>query len=408
MADTDLPPMGEAFAKVEPQLIYGEAKRQFEALQREALNRPDSLPPAPDDLSRPTALSPASSNQHNHGHINLPAYYRALFEQVASAFTLDVSERLMLLTLCFAYKTKARVLYFLDLLDSQTFRWLRTFKTIIHNHAVDTLFAAPQRNLAPSKANSNSTYNFRSKDPKALKGPAKARARVAGLKGTETGKEEVSESAFVVTTLPLAFPTHFFTTLVMHAPLASLTLPNVLAYPAAGQLWLADGIRSIVDGMRPDFWRGENGMKESSENESKWNAFFDNLLTKRGGEVNTLCRSNGAELRVETEEGEMEVGYSRLDLEMWLAGWKAERQKVVDGGVLGEGDGLGARVGDGAGKKRKVAWGEGITVENAVRGEGAVDVVMANAVEDLVALKMSKAGASTVAPRPRKRTRKSW
>ncbi|KAF2477917.1 uncharacterized protein BDR25DRAFT_348221 [Lindgomyces ingoldianus] len=350
----DLLPMGEALAKIEAEPIYREAKQQFEALQRCIRNahRADSVT-APDfvltltvrlsDLAvkSPATEMPFISPKGSHiaasyKQINLSQYYRDLFDNATKA--LDPWQKLQLLTICFAYKTKERILYFLDLLESKAFRWITTFKHIIHDRAKDTAFESsrPKQhdiNTLPD-VNPNSPYSLRSKNLAVKATPAKQ-----------------PTSYFILPTLPLAFPTHFFTAFVSHAPLSALTLPSILSCPAATQLALSDPLRELLQSFQPNFWKPATQVQKKS-----WAAFFVHLQHSR---KETLCLSNGGDFQVDNGE----VGYSKIDLEMWLAGWKAERQTSFGGGddVLVEKRApvkQAAVVKNAAGSKRKVEWKE--------------------------------------------------
>ncbi|KAF2240792.1 hypothetical protein BU26DRAFT_525700 [Trematosphaeria pertusa] len=120
---------------------------------------------------------------------------------------------------------------------------------------------------------------------------------------------------FVIPTLPIAFPSQFFSALASYVPITHLTVASMLSYPSAYLLAVSSGLKGVLRSKLPNFWKDQGPV--DAEEEALWTTFFDHLL--RGREM--LIMRNGAELPV--DEGD---GYGHMDLEMWIAGWLAERQ----------------------------------------------------------------------------------
>lgn len=332
--DDDLPPMAETITEIEPDLILREAKRQYEALVCLRHSQWNVFPRTTDQKVHATRAQQ---------RIDLAQYYRNLFDTATAA--LDKWDKHRLLTMCFAYKTRARVLQFLDLLDKDTFSWVAPLQEVVDKCAKDSVFddALTAADVYSSKDEYMMDLDSQDKDVNACDGahPGSAFPSLANPKSpyglrskskvasTSKGPTKHPAPYFVITTLPLAFPATFFYSFASHAPIDALTVPSILSYPAAMQLANSKPVTNALRRSLPDFEprRLQPDRRVSyarahgaEDDESSWAALFEHLLQNR----ETLTLSSGKEFPV--EEGE--DGYAEIDLDMWLAAWRAERQNV--------------------------------------------------------------------------------
>ena len=75
---------------------------------------------------------------------------------------------------------------------------------------------------------------------------------------------------------------------------------------------LSGEIKEYQQQNAPDFWK-----HDPDEDKASWTALFKHLLQGRG----TLTRPRGYVQIMDDEEG-----YDRVDLDMWLASWRGDRQ----------------------------------------------------------------------------------
>ncbi|KAJ4303283.1 hypothetical protein N0V90_002176 [Kalmusia sp. IMI 367209] len=311
MVDIDLTPLGEALATVDGPLIYHEAKRQYEAL-----------------LHAQHRNSNPSSTILTHQRVDLPTFYRLQFDNATT--TLSTSQKVKLLHICFAYKTRERVLAYLDLLEEGDFDWVKPLHLVVQIAGRDTLFES-----TPSSQNNYPAQDVVSSAPS---------TRAFSIR---------AQAYFVITTLPIAFPSHYFSAWAWYVPLPRLTVENLLAQPCTYQMAHSRQIKNLLrTKFLPDvFWTGV------ASEDAAWTAFFAHLL---GGRV-ALGNSAGDVLQFEGD------GYGLGELGMWLEGWKVERKRGTGGGAVEVGGGramsLSAWGQDyGVMVRQRVTWGLGGSV----------------------------------------------
>jgi hypothetical protein len=318
MEDSDnLLPMGVAIAQVKPDQIYREAKRQYEALVRLRDAQNEASPSTPSHLPQGHDRFEKMYRTRAQQRMDLCQHYRDIFEDATSI--LDDLEKNLLLTICFAYKTRTGALAFLDLVDERKYPWVPLLKGVVTERSRDTVFAEdvalgldPEGEL--KTMDPHEPYGLRSKT-------AVARVTPTNVKGPY----------FVITTLPLAFPEKFFVALASHAPIHVLEPSLILSHPSAMQLAHSDDLASSLRTQIPDFWKADHPpsalerysvARQRADDEASWTAFFDHLLDTRTTLTLTLPKGQAFLM----EEGES--GYSEEDLSLWLAAWRAERQNV--------------------------------------------------------------------------------
>lgn len=337
LGEDDLSRLGEAIAVVNPDVLYYEAKRQFEALQR-AQHGHDT---------------PATPVRVTRQQSDLSLYYRSLYENVTTK--LNELEKIQLLWICFAYKTKARVLQFLSYLDGDTHPWAGPIARVVIEHGTDSAFeqtgasandehsegeeaekvpgyeplsASKTQSLVDQTAkelSSGLTTDQTAPTPlSSLQLPYVGSRSVQPISSTTTTSSLAKKrSYFIIPTLPIAFPAAFFTAYGSQAMVRHITVPHILCHPSAYLLALSPPLKSMLRENLPNFWKPNTsqGTSHTSEaevaEEASWSAFFDYLL--KGSEK--LVRRNGEEVDIEGD------GYTQTDLELWVAEWMADRQK---------------------------------------------------------------------------------
>lgn len=242
-----------------------------------------------------------------------------------------------MLTICLAYKTKARVLCFLNLLDEGAFLWIGSFKEIIENYARDTVFGftsdfegamelksqeQPVQNpLAAFKALYSAKMAIQLhgmwKTITTPSTPYRTRSKAAITKVTSIPQ---TGPYFVITTLPFAFPGKFFSAFASHAPIDCLTLPHILSHPSALLLAMSAPMSSLLRSSLLNFWNAHVHYAQIPDEETSWNEFFEHL----SGSKAMLTLVDGTPFAIDDGED----GYVEMDLRVWLAGWRAERQSV--------------------------------------------------------------------------------
>lgn len=338
----DLLPMGEALAQNYAEIVYREAQQQYAFLlnmQEEAQKR--------------TACRTRTCSDTG-GTIHLSKYYRRYFNDATSE--LDEWQKHMLLTICFAYKTRANVLQFLEDLDGSSFGWVPLFVNLVRHYGVDSAFVETVPTLHTSYLEGKATgaagmeppvefrlrYQTRKgmqslapspnhslllEDPKS--GPA--RSQSAATQPLEVPTATTSQLRprpyFVLSTLPLAFPSKFFQALVTHAPIQHLTTTNILAYPGAFQLSLSEALQSFLGNNLPNFWMRDLPPDSTDRHPTvvAWMAFFDHLSADR----ERLQLVSGQQLQHDLYATGQDGEYGMTDINMWLASWRAERQRDV-------------------------------------------------------------------------------
>lgn len=328
--------MGEALAAIEPNIIYGEAKRQYEALlhARDAQNSTFSALQADGTAVRSSRIHATRAQQR----VDLSQFYHNLWESATVA--LDEWERHRLLTICLAYKTKARVLCFLDLLEEGAFPWIGSFREIIENYARDTVFGFTsnfegvmelksqeqlvQNPLAAFKALYSAKMAIQLHSMwKTITTPStsyRTRSKAAITKDTAIPQPG---PYFVITTLPFAFPGKSFSAFASHAPIDCLTLPHILSHPSALLLAMSAPMSSLLRSNLTNFWNADVHYAQACQNpneDTSWSEFFEHLSESRA----MLTLVDGTPFAIDDGED----GYVEMDLRVWLAGWRAERQSV--------------------------------------------------------------------------------
>ncbi|KAF2877863.1 hypothetical protein BDV95DRAFT_4827 [Massariosphaeria phaeospora] len=260
----DIPPMGAALAVLEQELVYNEAKMQHEAL----IGNGDV--------------------RATRGQGDISRYYRDKFDRATN--NLEEAHKRLFLTVCFAYKTVANVLYFLDLFHGHEHPWISAFKTITKAHGKDSNFSD------------------------------------TAIEGVTL--ETRCEPYFIVSTLPLAFPSEFFTALSTLGPYEALKSANLLRYPSALLLANSASVNALLSANLAHFSE-RTPLPESvldpadqttpATSGDKWSAFFNHLLGYRARGL--LILPDGNELAM--DDG---TGYDEADYEMFCAAWRAQRQ----------------------------------------------------------------------------------
>ncbi|KAF2108689.1 hypothetical protein BDV96DRAFT_256952 [Lophiotrema nucula] len=301
----DLPPISKALAELNSETMYREAHRQYTFLNGRRQNALGGEARGPNNLS---------------SDIKLASYYQRQFDEATDA--LDEWEKHKLLTICFAYKSRAGVLQYLKLLEGSQWEWVPLFTNLVVNYGVDSAFVAASQQLSiPSDVRTPSTR-------------AKRRAhfkKAIPETATFTTVSIHPRPYFVIPTLPLAFPTRFFAALVQLAPIQQLTIPRLLSYPAVLQLALYHPLKEYLGSNLPSYWIRKlpsNAGEEHPEFRS-WITFFDHLLD--GNEILwpvSSTRQNQNRIAGDFVEAGRGDGYDEEDLKMWLAGWRADRQSV--------------------------------------------------------------------------------
>lgn len=271
-------PLSEALATPDIHLILPEAKRTHDALRTRTTTSP-----------RLTRWRP-----------NLQSFYQQQFHTATAH--LDTEHKLHLLTICFAYKTRAAVLQFLSRVDAGVFPWATPLRQLVETAGRDSCFF-----------------------------PA-----VEG-----SGVVPAVEDVFVIATLGIAFPKLFFVAWASHVPLLRLTSGELLGHAAACGL----GLSWEVKGGVRDRMEGEMACGKGEEEEKGWETFFAALCVGRT-ELAWWKREKGRE------------GYSMEEVEGWVKRWRSVRQGdgEMDGSMIWK---RAAKVlEDGAGPVKRVRWAD--------------------------------------------------
>ncbi|KAF1848471.1 uncharacterized protein K460DRAFT_75210 [Cucurbitaria berberidis CBS 394.84] len=273
LSDSDnIPRLSEALADPELELVYREAKLQFESF-----------------LCDHTALGE---------RVDLMLHYRNLFE--AATHHLGEDYQLMLLHLCFGYKRQRTIVMFLDYLDEKAFTWASTLKTVVKERGRDSLFdelAAKEKELEQQVSQPQT------------RGQSVAERDIT----TEATPKKQQGPYFVIPTLCLAYPADFCTAFASQAPIERLTVPNLLACPA---MLLIDFSPLTKNKLRAELLNEEKLIAEVKQRES-WVSFFDHLLKGQERLLDHYFR------RPALKE---ESAYEEEDLDMWLMKWLGNRQ----------------------------------------------------------------------------------
>lgn len=139
----DLPRLSEALAELDPRPMLLEASRQYEALRHR--------PPAPDfsapgGQARDLRMTPfagggfVANTQSYPGSLELVEHYRAGFLTATDLRKLTIQDKHKLLTICFAYKSKARVLQYLDCIVEKRVRWAPRLRRAVRDFGRDSCF----------------------------------------------------------------------------------------------------------------------------------------------------------------------------------------------------------------------------------------------------------------------------
>ncbi|KAF1945814.1 hypothetical protein EJ02DRAFT_451227 [Clathrospora elynae] len=102
--------LGDALVLPEPDLVFGEAKLQYETLLAASIGQ----------------------------RVDLALHYRTLFQSATK--DLEEGVRLRLLHLCFAYKRKSTILRFMDDLDEEMMKWFGGIEEVVRGARRDSLF----------------------------------------------------------------------------------------------------------------------------------------------------------------------------------------------------------------------------------------------------------------------------
>ncbi|KAK7184685.1 hypothetical protein DPSP01_000419 [Paraphaeosphaeria sporulosa] len=198
MCDTDIKPLAEALATPDTRLILSKAKRTHDALRART----------------------ASQAQLTRWRPDLQTYYQTQFTTATAH--LSPEHALHLLTLCFAYKTRAGVLAFLDSVgEGHGFAWVEPLREVVEGWGRDAL------------------------------------RRTAEDAAGEEGAGDDLEEGFEIATLGVALPKQCFLAWAMHVPLEHLTVDEMLRHPAACGLGVSREVKEEVRGRMAEAWRGD-------------------------------------------------------------------------------------------------------------------------------------------------------
>ncbi|KAH7118784.1 hypothetical protein B0J11DRAFT_508882 [Dendryphion nanum] len=388
------PALGVGLAQFNSEAIYREAIRQFEALVA-AHETTES------QFQAPNAQNEEPDSTHSLTYVDLPAYYRNQFHLATK--DLSTEEKTRLLMLCFAYKTKAGVLAYLELLDSEPpLPFVRRFRRIVEDHGRDSAFRDEDVEGVVIDENENENENengeagdgegestaqrdpdsgFRcqtrqsirlgggrqvrpqsdtrrsrnpdgglDKQPVVLVEPAFPQHTTPEQTSPRKLSSDAHSPSFIIPTLPLAFPSLFFQILASTSPLPTLTAPALLSHPAACLLALSPGLKAslLATGVASCAEPSSPRRHDAPIEKARWTNFFAHIL----GDAAVLRTPNPNRAALISAR----AGYGRTDLEIWCAMWRGERQSVglrERGRELRGGNRMGDGGGGGEGRKRK-------------------------------------------------------
>jgi hypothetical protein len=184
----DLPRLSEALAEFDSRPMLHEASRLYEALKHS--------PPAPDfsvsGQARDLRMTPfagfVANTQSYPGSIELVEHYRAGFLTITDYRKLTIQDKHKLLTICFAYKTKARVMQYLDYIVEQRVRWAPRLRGVVRTYGRDSGFAEQEGEGTKAAADAGAE----NQDPSGAQKP----------EDESTGAEGSIQGAVSVPTLP--------------------------------------------------------------------------------------------------------------------------------------------------------------------------------------------------------------
>ncbi|KAL1597121.1 hypothetical protein SLS60_008703 [Paraconiothyrium brasiliense] len=280
--DFDLPPLGSALATPASSLIYTEAQRQYSALVKTS----------------------SQSARLTCWRVDLQRFYQLQFERATTELDTTQTEKLM--TICFAYKTRSLVLCYLDCLfdddGAPLTDWVRAVRDVVQRCGRDGMEAAEDVVVEVSQDAGSSRSATATATPDAQ--PA----------------SELDLPTFTIPTLPLAYPTQYFSAWAQHVPVSHLTLGGLLSQPAVYGLALDRRVSELV--------RANCGhvFGTDAEEDSLDPAFITSLCVGRE-------KLEGIDPLGEWD-GHLWAGkgYGIRELVIFVEGWKMLRTR----GVLGE------------------------------------------------------------------------
>lgn len=332
-------PLGVALAQPNPELVYSEAKCQYEALVAARTG------------TGATKFHATRSLQDIH----LPLYYRSLFEEATN----HIGDRLQwrLLTVCFAYKVKDRVLEYFSLLGSNSgYEWATQLREIVDSRGRDSAFDGSgdlaisrveeeeSKELDPTPAENDNragrhSYGLRSLSHR----PKDAQSTTENAKTKPNPRKKTENPYFIIPTLPLAFPKLFFIMFFHSCPISNFTPSDLLSHPAATQLDLSITLEATITrdaSTSNDFVRGTSEKEnqppqqgdapgtttddDDADHQDRWDDFFSHILQTQEQLFNPDDLG-----RMERDADVQREGYEEIDLEMWCAQWRARRQSAT-------------------------------------------------------------------------------
>ncbi|KAF2687681.1 hypothetical protein K458DRAFT_428524 [Lentithecium fluviatile CBS 122367] len=274
--------MGQELATIDPELIYIEAKRQYEALLHA-----------------------------RHGDFDTPIT-----------------------------RTKKRVLELLDQLGEE-FEWAGELTTCVEEFGRDTVFedsaVDSKRGVDKKSVTQVSSVNKASHRSSGSPVPILSQPRllqssiaelglqsmvtVAAKTPTPTQKrQQQRQTYFIIPTLPIALPTSLFSALGSQGPIDRLTVSDMPAHPLVLLLALTSNLKSMLRNNVSDFWKTATGVSSLKRTTSHTASLQTSPIKQH-----TLVTREGDEV-----EGE-EEGNGLMDLGLWIAQWMGARQ--VEGNV---------------------------------------------------------------------------
>lgn len=263
-----LPSFGEAIAQIEPTILY-EAKRQFELLNQPQRNQMGTV-----------------SARTSGRQVHLSLYYRNVFEMATEQLSDDL--KIKLLHICFAYKTRARVFSYLEMLDPKKHAWVDELKRVVRERGRDTVFAEVEGVNKPGTRKEH-VKRAAGKVINELEPPSDVEKLLTGPFGGWGSLAPPARSTpggplrtcFLIPTLSLAFPAQFFQALQCYGPAKRLDVFSLLLHPAAYLLALSPFIKDVIRANLPTFWQDPARRRLSTgtvNTKEAWEAFFEHLL----------------------------------------------------------------------------------------------------------------------------------
>lgn len=316
MSDIDnLASLADALSTLDSVPMYTEARRQYETLGEESTDGNDKDSTA--------------------GGSHLQHFYATLFE--CATEHLDWEQKMKLLTICFAYKTRSRVLCFLELVDPKSVAWRDPLKDVVERAGRDTMFPdAPAQRPTPTPKPAPSLKAARKRLQRRNPNGASFTETNPSAAGYPAPAQQPDQAAtnpadstpfFIIPTLPLAFPVHYLNAWATHIPLPKLTVESLFRQPVAYCLAVSTHVEGMLRSRIPDA-----SWSACEDTPSRHGEFFEYLL--RGASKLPGVYTPDDDEEEEEAENAFEVderGYSLADVKRWIGVWKEQRRDRLGG-----------------------------------------------------------------------------